>query len=246
MTELKIYLLFPGGNAAKIPGVNLQFPGGMVSYQKQAFSVSGLSGKEDAYMELMKLLETRRTYRRFDQSRPVPEEAAADMKEALRLSSSGGNRQPLRFVFARDPETVEAIFPHTRFAALLPKELGTPKEGEHPVMYTAVIYHGEKHPKAPDTDAGLALSNLTLAAWAHGIGSCIMANIDREDIAALLKIPSPWKIHTVVALGYPTHTAAVTDPGEDGSLDYYLDQEKNYLVPKLPVSRLVSDEAFHE
>ncbi len=194
----------------------------------------------------MELLKTRRTYRRFDQSRPIPDEAVADIKEALRLASSGGNKQPLRFVFARNPETVEAIFPHTRFAALLPEELGTPKAGEHPVMYAAIIYDGDKYAKAPDTDAGLALSNLTLAAWFHGIGSCIMANIDREDIAALLKIPAPWKIHTVVALGYPTHTSVVTEPKEDGSLDYYLDQEKNYLVPKLPASRLVSDEVFRE
>ncbi len=197
-------------------------------------------------MELMELLKTRRTYRRFDQSHPVSEEAVRDMKDALRLSSSGGNRQPLRFVFARKKETVEAIFPHTRWAALLPKELGTPKEGEHPVMYAAVLYDGEKHPKAPDTDAGLALSNLTLAAWAHGIGSCIMANIDREDIAGILKIPAPWKIHTVVAFGYPTHTASVTDVGAEGSLDYFLDADKNYLVPKFSVSELVRDETFSD
>ena len=195
-------------------------------------------------MNLMELLESRRTYRRFDQNRPVPEEAYRDMKNALRFSSSGGNRQPLRFVFARKRETVEALFPHTRWAALLPKALGTPKEGEHPVMYAAVIYDAEKHPKAPDTDAGLALGNLTLAAWAHGIGSCIMGNIDREEIAKILKIPAPWKIHTVVAFGYPTHTSKITEVAENGSLDYSLDAEKNYLVPKYSVSDLISDESF--
>lgn len=195
-------------------------------------------------MNIMELLESRRTYRRFDQNRPVPEDAYRDMKNALRLSSSGGNRQPLRFVFARNRETVEALFPHTRWAALLPKELGTPKEGEHPVMYAAVIYDGEKHPNAPDTDAGLALSNLTLAAWAHGIGSCIMGNIDREEIAKILKIPAPWKIHTVVAFGYPAHTSKITDVAENGSLDYSLDADKNYLVPKVSVSDLISDESF--
>ncbi len=195
-------------------------------------------------MNIMELLESRRTYRRFDQNRPVPEDAYRDMKNALRLSSSGGNRQPLRFVFARNRETVEALFPYTRWAALLPKELGTPKEGEHPVMFAAVIYDGEKHPKAPDTDAGLALNNLTLAAWAHGIGSCIMGNIDREEIAKILKIPAPWKIHTVVAFGYPTHTSKITNVAENGSLDYYLDADKNYLVPKYSISDLISDESF--
>ncbi len=194
-------------------------------------------------MQLMELLNTRRTYRRFDQSRPVPDEAVADMKSALRAASSGGNRQPLRFVFTRRSETVEAIFPHTHWAALLPRELGTPKDGEHPVMFVAVIYDSQKNPKAPDTDAGLAISNLTLAAWAHGLGSCIMANIDRHEIAQILGLQEPWRIHTVIAFGYPTHTSSMVLPGEDGSLNYALDAEGNYLVPKLPVEALVFDEA---
>ncbi len=194
-------------------------------------------------MNLMELLNTRRTYRRFDQSRSVPEEAVADMKNALRVASSGGNRQPLRFVFARRSETVEAIFPHTHWAALLPRELGTPKDGEHPVMFVAVIYDGQKYAKAPDTDAGLMISNLTLAAWAHGIGSCIMANIDRAEIARILGLGESWHIHTVIAFGYPTHTSSVVLPGEDGSLNYSLDPNGNYLVPKLPVEALVFDEA---
>ena len=57
-------------------------------------------------MNLMKLLETRRTYRRFDQSRPVSAAAFNDMALALRWSSSAGNLQPLRCVFVTDPQIV--------------------------------------------------------------------------------------------------------------------------------------------
>ena len=192
-------------------------------------------------MDLMEMLRGRRTYRRFDQSRPIPDEALRDMKEAFRLASSGGNQQPLRCVFTRKSETVDAVFAHTRWAALLPKELGTPKEGQRPVMFAALIYDRQK---APDTDAGLALSNLTLAAWAHGIGSCIMANIDREEIAAILSIPEPFKIHTVVAFGYPAHESHIVLPGADGSLAYRVDANGDYLVPKLPADTLCRDESW--
>lgn len=200
--------------------------------------------KGDNNMDLMKLLESRRSYRRFDQSRPVPAKAINDMALALRWSASAGNLQPLRCVFVTDPEIVEAIFPHTHFAAYLPKELGTPKPGEHPVMYVVLTY--EKKTKWTDTDAGIALSNLTLAAWGHGVGSCILDNIDRPEIAALLHIPDGVTIHSAVALGYPTHTSKIVDQKAPGDVKYYLDNQKNYMVPKRPFSEFIFENRYPE
>lgn len=200
--------------------------------------------KGDDNMNLMKLLETRRTYRRFDQSRPVSAAAFNDMALALRWSSSAGNLQPLRCVFVTDPQIVEAVFPHTHFAALLPKELGTPKPGEHPTMYVVLTY--EKKTKWTDTDAGIALSNLTLAAWGHGVGSCIMDKIDRPDIAEILHIPESVTIHSAVALGYPTHTSQIVDPKTPGDLKYFLDAQKNYKVPKRPFSEFIFENRYPE
>lgn len=190
-------------------------------------------------MDLMALLKTRRTYRRFDESRPVVAEALADMGEALRLSSSACNLQPLRAVFVTDPAQVAAIFPHVHFAAALPKELGTPKPGERPTMFVALVYDGSRKTKWVDTDAGIALANLTLAAWAHGVGSCIMDNVDREALAVVLALPEPMAIHSAVALGYPTHRATVVAPRPDGSLQYYLDANRDYFVPKREVAQIV-------
>ena len=192
-------------------------------------------------MELMELLKTRRTYRRFDQTRAISEEIVQEMKEALRIASSAANLQPLRYIFVRDPEKVEEIFPLTHWAASLPKELGTPKEGEHPVMYLAVLYDESKKNKWLDTDIGLALSNVTLAAWGHGVGSCIMGSIDRPEIKRALNVPEQLEIQSVVAFGYPTHQSIIVDPGEDGSLKYYLDEDRNYMVPKRPIETFIED-----
>lgn len=190
-------------------------------------------------MDLMSLLKTRRTYRRFDESRPVAAEAVADMAAALRLSSSAGNLQPLRAIFVTDRAQAAAIFPHLHFAAALPKALGTPGPGERPTMVVALIYDSSRKSRWVDTDAGIALANLTLAAWHHGVGSCIMDNIDRKALAAVLELPEPMAIHSMVALGYPAHRSTVVAPGPDGSLQYYLDANRDYFVPKREVDEIV-------
>ena len=48
-------------------------------------------------MSVMDTLATRRTYRRFEQ-KPVPQDVVDDIIEAVRLSSSGANRQAVRLV----------------------------------------------------------------------------------------------------------------------------------------------------
>ena len=36
----------------------------------------------------------------------------------------------------------------------------------------------------------------------------------------------------MVALGYPSHTAKVVPMTEETSIKYYLDEDRNYCVPK--------------
>ena len=104
--------------------------------------------------EMMKLMTGRRTYRRFDQSRRIPEEVIEEIIESARLSSSARNDQQLTFAVVENAEKVEEIFPMTRFAGALPKELGTPKDGEHPVLYNGCmvsrsrkLHHGRDRPE---------------------------------------------------------------------------------------------------
>lgn len=179
---------------------------------------------------LMELLYTRRTYRRFEQ-REVSGEIVQEILEAARLSSSAANRQPLRYVVVQDKELVKKVFACTRWAGYLPKELGTPGEGEQPVLYVVVLQDTTVNANS-DTDAGLAIGNMTLAAWNHGVGSCIIGSCTREVLAELFGLSEQEKIHTVVAFGYPSHKSEIVDMGKDDSIKYYLDEKKDYLVPK--------------
>ena len=181
-------------------------------------------------MDIMELLAGRRTYRRFLQ-KPVPAGVVTDMVEAVRLSSCGANRQAIRLVVVQSPAMVAKVQPLVKWAAYLPPEQGVPKPGEQPVLFVAVVQDtsisGDK-----DTDAGIALANLTLAAWAKGVGSCIMGAIDRPRLAELLGLSENEKLHSMVALGYPAHASRVVPLTEATGVKYYLDENRDYCVPK--------------
>lgn len=160
-------------------------------------------------MDLMTLLETRRTYRRFDQYKKISSEIIDEILTAQRFASSACNQQKLRYLVVKSPELVEKVFSLTRWAALLPPEIGTPKDGEHPSLFILVLYDRRKKNKWIDTDAGLAISNMTLAAWNHGVGSCIMDNINRKGLHELLNLDDVIEIHSAVAFGYPLHVSTL-------------------------------------
>ena len=143
-------------------------------------------------MSVMETLNTRRTYRRFAQ-KPVPQDVVDDMVEALRLSSCGANRQAVKLVVVQSPEMVAKVHPLVKWAAYLPPEQGTPKADEQPVMYLAVV-QDSSIPGDLNTDTGIALANITLAAWAKGVGSCIMGAINKPALSELLGIAAPDKL----------------------------------------------------
>ena len=181
-------------------------------------------------MNVMELLASRRTYRRFAQ-KPVPQAVVDDIVEAVRLSSCGANRQAVRLVVVQSPEMVAKVQPLVKWAAYLPPEQGTPKEDELPTLYVAVVQDAAI-PGDLATDTGIALSNMTLAAWASGVGSCIMGAINKPALGELLGIAEPEKLAFMVAFGYPTHEAHIVPLTEETGVKYYLDDNRDYCVPK--------------
>ena len=154
-------------------------------------------------MNAMELLTTRRTYRRFAQ-KAVPQDVVNDIVQAVRLSSCGANRQAVRLVLVQSPEMVAKVQPLVKWAGYLPPEQGTPKADELPTFYAAVV-QDTAIPGDLATDTGIALANMTLAAWDKGVGSCIMGAINKPALTALLGIEEPQKLAFMVAFGYPTH-----------------------------------------
>ena len=187
-------------------------------------------------MNAMELLTTRRTYRRFAQ-KAVPQDVVDDIVQAVRLSSCGANRQAVRLVLVQSPEMVAKVQPLVKWAGYLPPEQGTPKADELPTLYVAVV-QDTSIPGDLATDTGIALANMTLAAWDKGVGSCIMGAINKPALSELLGIAAPDKLAFMVALGYPTHAARVVPMTEKTGIKYYLDENGDYCVPKRSVEEL--------
>ena len=181
-------------------------------------------------MSVMESLVTRRTYRRFAQ-KPVPQDVVNDIVEAVRLSSCGANRQAVRLVVVQSPEMVAKVQPLVKWAAYLPPEQGMPKADELPTLFVAVL-HDTSASGDLATDTGIAMANMTMAAWDKGVGSYIMGAINRPAITELLGIEEPLKLAYMVAFGYPTHKAKVVPMTAETGIKYYLDENRDYCVPK--------------
>lgn len=187
-------------------------------------------------MEVMEFLRTRRTYRRFAQ-RPVAPEILTEAVDAARIASCGNNRQMLKYMIVQSPEAVNAVQPLVHWAASLPPEQGCPKPGEQPVAFIAVL-QDERLPGCSDTDVGLAMGSLTAVAWGHGVGSCLMGSIDRPALTKLLALPEGVTLRYMVALGYPSHQSRLV-PARNGDTKYYLDDVRDYCVPKRPLEEVL-------
>ncbi len=179
----------------------------------------------------IELMEGRRTYRRFDESLKIPDGVVEKIQYSARLASSAMNRQPLKYIYVRDPETVNKIFDITGWGGFLPPEQGRPKIGERPTMFTAVLADKCIPSRFAPFDAGLAVSNMTLAAYECGVGSCIIGSAGIDELKTMLDISDDLEVVVLVAFGYPTHESRVVDMN-DGDIKYYLDENRNYVIPK--------------
>ena len=180
-------------------------------------------------MNMMKFLRGRRTYRRFEQ-RPVAPEILTEAVDAARIASCGANRQTVRYIIVESADAVASVQPLVHWAAYLPPEQGAPKPDELPTAFIAIL-QDDNLPGASDVDVGLALGSLTAAAWAHGVGSCIMGSINRPALTELLALPEGVRLCYMVALGYPTHESHLVSM-QDEDVKYYLDDNRDFCVPK--------------
>lgn len=187
---------------------------------------------------LMELLAERRSYRRFEQ-RKIDSSIIDEILIAARLASSAANRQPLSYIVVEGKNKVDQVFDYTKWAAALPPEQGQPKENERPTLFIAVVQNTDINANS-DTDAGLAIANMTLAAWNHGVGSCIIANCNKTALSELFGLSENQKLHTVIGFGYPTHKSLIVPMERGESSNYYLDENRDYIVPKRKLSDIVT------
>ena len=190
-------------------------------------------------MNLEKLLEWRRSYRKFDEEKEISKEDIDGILSSIKFASCANNRQFLRFISVESKVKVLEIFDNTRWAASLPNDAGRPKEGERPVYFIAILSDKEKKLKFDGVDQGLVISNLTLAAAERGVGSCIIGSVVDEKMREILSYDDRHTCSLVVAFGYPKLESSIKEIDLEEDQSYYLDDKKNYVVPKYKLDDIV-------
>ena len=183
------------------------------------------------------LVRQNRSYRRFHEDVPVRIETLRALVNLARMSASGANKQPLKYILSSDRETNARIFPHTRWAGYL-KDWDGPVEGERPAAYIVILGDTEIS-KSFGCDHGIAAQSIMLGAAERGLGGCMIGSIARDKLREVLDIPERYEILLILALGKPNETVVLEEVGPDGDIKYYRDEEDVHHVPKRSLEELV-------
>ncbi len=189
---------------------------------------------------LEELIRKNRSKRRFHQDIPVKSKTLHALVNLARLSASGSNLQPLKYVLSCDPEMNEKIFSHTQWAGYLEDWPG-PQEGERPGAYIIIL--GDTNiTETFGCDHGIAAQSIMLGAVELGLGGCIIASIDRDGLRQVLQLPGRYKILLLLALGKPKEKVILEEAKPEGDIRYYRDDDGVHHVPKRPINELILGE----
>ena len=178
-----------------------------------------------------------RSYRRFFEDCRVERRTLEELVDLARLSASGGNIQPLKYMLSCDPQRNTLIFPHLAWARYLADWRG-PAEGERPAAYIVIL--GDKRISSTfGCDHGIAAQSILLGATEKGLGGCIIGSIQREPLARALDVPQHLEILLVLALGKPRETVVLEIVGADGEIKYWRDAQSTHHVPKRPLAEVI-------
>ncbi len=181
----------------------------------------------------------RRTIRKYKQ-RAVPKEILVKCVDAARLSPSGANLQPLKYVIINNGELLKKVFKTLRWAGYLPDY--QPSIEEMPMAYIVILLD-QKVANSYGHDAGIAAMSISMVAYDEGLGSCILGAIDRKQLEKILNIHDNLNIVLVIALGYPAEKP-VPDKMKNGDQKYWLDEKEVLHVPKKEFEDIVNWNVF--
>lgn len=160
-------------------------------------------------MDFLEMMRERKSCRSFDPARQVSEEDLLKIVEAGRLTPSGCNSQPWKFIVVNSPEAKEKlcdaiVVGNGVTGAPWRKQVSAfiiLVEQEAKVMQSVVDHYHDTQRFAPG-DIGAACMNMCHEAFSLGISSCMIGMNDQEKMEKYFGIPAGRTARVVLALGY--------------------------------------------
>lgn len=166
-------------------------------------------------MDVFEAIKGRRSVRKYKME-PVDKELVKKLLDAARWAPSGGNIQPWLFIVIDDSKMLNVI-----------RKISPGYFGEAPLAIL-VCSNREKAYKIGGTlgrdylsiaDCAMAVQNMLLAAYALGLGTCVVKSFSHVAIKEVLAIPEGIEPELLVVIG---HSNQVPKP-----------------PPKVPMSEIV-------
>ena len=178
----------------------------------------------------------RRTIRKFTQE-PVDRDTLLRLVDCARVAAYGANMQPLKFAVIDDKNSLEAIYPLTKWAGALAD--GAPREGERPTAYIAVLCDKDIRPNgAAEVEAGAAVTTMMLEAVELGLGTCWLGAIQRKEIKETLGLPESLDVLYLLAVGHPAQKSRTVEM-KDGDVKYFESPDGTINVPKRSLEEII-------
>ena len=187
-------------------------------------------------MNLKELIFKTRSHRRFDETYRIDAKTMESLIDLARLSPSGANKQPLKYIYYNTVSDCEKVFPYLAWAGYLTDWPG-PDRGERPTGYIIIL--GDRSiSDIFGVDHGIASQSIMLGATEAGLGGCIIGSIKREELSNELSIPDNLEILLILALGKPVENVII-DNIKNNDVKYWRDSDKNHHVPKRSLAELI-------
>jgi nitroreductase len=161
-----------------------------------------------------------------------------ELIDLARLSASGGNKQPLKYVLSCAASMNARIFPCLSWAGYL-KDWPGPRKGERPAAYIVIL--GDTAIRADcDRDLGIAAQSIMLGSTARGLGGCMLDSVNRRELRRILGPLHGLEILLVIALGTPCEEVVIEPVGPDGDIRYWRDDRGVHHVPKRQLEDIIA------
>ncbi len=151
-------------------------------------------------MDAVELLKTRRSIRHFKEE-DIPQDILDKVFDLVRYAPSARNSQPFYLVVVKDREKVN--------------KLGAIRGGSSaPIArapFAVAICADPSISPRYIQDGCIFAYHFMLSAWAYGLGTCWIADMDRDEVKEILGIPKDHYVATVTPLGYPAETPEMGD-----------------------------------
>ena len=148
-------------------------------------------------MDVMEAIRSRRSIRSYKDD-TIPDEALHEILDAFRLAPSANNEQPWKLIVVRDRELKQKLVTACGGQSFIADAdaiciaCGMPNRSRIGGYITSLY-----------VDVAIAMDHLTLAARAHGLGTCWIGAFEEDKVKALLRIPDDVHVIAITPLGVP-------------------------------------------